>query len=709
MNPFRLLVPFILALFMISPAFAAAYSTDGLIGYWNMSSGTATVGDNLDNYQNMSATQGISGGSALPYSIYSYNEAYPFKSAYYKDWNSTYEGLWSPYSTGQLSVAFWFRMKSIPLASDGFDLVGIQDSGCNYDLFASGFLNSGTPGVYLLLLFNDCGGTLISIPAEEINKWYFFAGTFNGTTLTGYLYDENGFNATASVETTGAFYSNFDEFSIGNSLNDVYASSLNGSIDEVFYYNRSLNSTEVDDLWNYTVGLDEPYTDEVLAGAFISTPYGLQGAFNVSFDFYYGDNIGMDACWYVLDGESPVYLSCPSAYVSDATGSFIVGEGSHYVEFWANDSAGNPASFSNSSFSAEAPAYISITQESPLDGGNVYYNKNVSINFTISTNRVIDKCWMFWDNYFTGWQPNYTITDCQNTSIIALPYVNYFGIWVNTTNGESNCSSSYYDGCFPDFIPNVFLVSPTAVGFINMSSPENISYELSSSIDLNFTAVFNETGITGTCEYSLDGGGWTGADCYNNYTLTGLSEAQHDVQVRMSVDGSEINNDYMLSPDIFFTLTDLILPTVAVQSPTGIVTSPFNVNYTVWDVNGIDSCWYGMDSGSNVSIPSCANFTDSGSSGDHNLTVYANDTFGNTGSATSPFSVLAPLIPPTANVTGLTAIIYILLPLLIVVLILPFAFYEVPSGRMSIKDAFLLVIISIIMVIVAAGIIAASV
>jgi hypothetical protein len=356
-------------------------------------------------------------------------------------------------------------------------------------------------------------------------------------------------------------------------------------------------------------------------------------------------------------------------------------------------------------------AYISITQESPLGGLYTYYTKNISVNFTIDTDGTLDKCWRFNDNTFTGFQANISIIDCQNTSFIAYPYVNYFFIWANNTAGEVNCSTYDYDDTCS--MADVFSVSPTAVGFINMTSPENTSYELSSDIDLNFTAVFNETGITGYCEYSLDSGSWTGGICdwtgYYNITLTGLLAGPHDVQIRMAVDYSENNNDYMLSPDVFFTLTDLVLPTVAVQSPTGTITSPFDVNYTVWDVNGIDSCWYSVDEGSNVSIPSCANFTDSGSSGDHNLTIYANDTFGNIGSATSPFNVLAPLIPPTANVTGSTAMVYMLLPLLLALLIFLFVFYEVTSGRMNIKDAFALVIIGIIMVIVAAGIVAVSV
>jgi hypothetical protein len=69
------------------------------------------------------------------------------------------------------------------------------------------------------------------------------------------------------------------------------------------------------------------------------------------------------------------------------------------------------------------------------------------------------------------------------------------------------------------------------------------------------------------------------------------------------------------------------------------VASPFDVNFTAEDETALDSCWYSVDSGSNTSIPSCSNFTDSVSLGNHNITVYVNDTSGNIGSDTSAFSV----------------------------------------------------------------------
>jgi hypothetical protein len=197
-------------------------------------------------------------------------------------------------------------------------------------------------------------------------------------------------------------------------------------------------------------------------------------------------------------------------------------------------------------------------------------------------------------------------------------------------------------------------MSPSAVGILNLTSPKNTTYQYPQDIALNFTPQFTESGITSTsCEYQLDSGGWSGlGDCYSNSTLTSLTETQHDVQTRMDIDscGSGLG-DYLLSPDIFFTLgnvPDNTPPIVSIQAPSGSVTSPFDVNFTAEDETALDSCWYSVDSGSNTSISSCSNFTDSASLGSHNITIYANDTSGNTGSDTNAFAAVDLLSPVVA-------------------------------------------------------------
>jgi hypothetical protein len=60
---------------------------------------------------------------------------------------------------------------------------------------------------------------------------------------------------------------------------------------------------------------------------------------------------------------------------------------------------------------------------------------------------------------------------------------------------------------------------------------------------------------------------------------------------------------------------------------------------SVLDVN-LDSCWYSLDGGVNVSLPGCANTTIDVSEDNHTLVVYANDTLGFLGSSSVDFGVV---------------------------------------------------------------------
>lgn len=63
-----------------------------------------------------------------------------------------------------------------------------------------------------------------------------------------------------------------------------------------------------------------------------------------------------------------------------------------------------------------------------------------------------------------------------------------------------------------------------------------------------------------------------------------------------------------------------------------------NFTYTD-DYSSVDSCWYSIDGETNRTINSCINTSFNATEGEHNITVYSNDTIGNTGSNTSFFNV----------------------------------------------------------------------
>jgi len=114
--------------------------------------------------------------------------------------------------------------------------------------------------------------------------------------------------------------------------------------------------------------------------------------------------------------------------------------------------------------------------------------------------------------------------------------------------------------------------------------------------------------------------------------------------------GSNFDFEYLLPSGEFyyFYVYDVIPPNVTIISPVGGATygtgsAPLIFNVT--DNAGVDSCWYILDS-VRTDLPSCSlAYLLSVGAGQHTLTLYANDTSNNIGSATVTFYGAAPTPP----------------------------------------------------------------
>ncbi len=108
-------------------------------------------------------------------------------------------------------------------------------------------------------------------------------------------------------------------------------------------------------------------------------------------------------------------------------------------------------------------------------------------------------------------------------------------------------------------------------------------------------------------------------------------------------------DDSSYSPELQSVSVDYAVlnsaPTITLDSPQDGATYGYNeslaLNFIVFDSdNNLDSCWYNIDEGNDIILPSCANTSfDVSGDGAYNLTIYANDTQGEQVSDSAVFNV----------------------------------------------------------------------
>lgn len=210
--------------------------------------------------------------------------------------------------------------------------------------------------------------------------------------------------------------------------------------------------------------------------------------------------------------------------------------------------------------------------------------------------------------------------------------------WMNVTSATSNNNARVtmtHDST--SWIQ--FPASDNTTPKINVISPQNISYN-ATSVWANLT--LDEDG--NWCARSLDGaantsmlnssGNW-------NSLLSGLAEAGHNVSFWCNDTAGNMN----ASLPVFFTV-DLTPPTISILSPENATYYSRTVWLNVSANEPIHTWWYSINSTPNVIFS--PNITMDVSPGGNNITVYANDTAGNIGSATVFFTFLSEL---EANLT----------------------------------------------------------
>ncbi len=190
-----------------------------------------------------------------------------------------------------------------------------------------------------------------------------------------------------------------------------------------------------------------------------------------------------------------------------------------------------------------------------------------------------------------------------------------------------------------------YSTSSEQINYIINKTQGNISLWLNgqeNNITIDYPQQYNVTATTlyGDVSIYFDGSDITSNNSLNvtpprvsgNYNVTAVSS------------GDENHSSLSITRWLNVTL-DVIAPELQIISPQDGGSYGYNIslplNFSVSDEHLLDSCWYNLNSGENITLVNCNNSTfNISSDGSYTIYLYANDTLGNVGSKNSTFSVL---------------------------------------------------------------------
>lgn len=207
-----------------------------------------------------------------------------------------------------------------------------------------------------------------------------------------------------------------------------------------------------------------------------------------------------------------------------------------------------------------------------------------------------------------------------------------------------NCSDSYSTNKSLIWTEDLLVSEMQLVNITHIDAKANNSYIFDTTPNVEFYYIdsFNTTASctlwVGTTQGGTD-------NAVSNNTLTNITTnftLSDAIAYNFSVNCTD---GYSTNVSSGWTMTtDLIQPSIAISSPTATTYSAYNVSleYIVTDAH-LDSCTYSLNLGAAVPLPACANTTFLGISGANSITVFANDTAGNSNTSSVSFNINIPI------------------------------------------------------------------
>ncbi len=383
---------------------------------------------------------------------------------------------------------------------------------------------------------------------------------------------------------------------------------------------------------NNTVIIDAT-SPSISITSFVNNTYTINNGLDIN---YTVSDQYLDSCWYSNDTMSVNTTITCGENITTITWP----EGQHNITIWANDSAGN-VNYVLRRFTIDLTD-PNGTLISPInDTFNSTSVQNFTINFT--DNIGVENVTLYIYNS-SGSLINQTTT----TLLESVLSSNVGGV-VTLIDGIYTWFYGLFDWAGNSFITsNNTLIIDTTNPAVNITFPLNNTYTDAIGINVNYTV--SDTNLN-SCWYSNDSMSvnTTLASCINITNIT-WSEGQHNVTVYVN-DSARNENSSLVT----FTI-DTIYPSINITSPLNGTSSSdtgIDIEYIFSDAN-LDSCWYSNDTMSvNTTLASCVNITTvTWTEGEHNVTVWINDSVGHLNSSLITFTIET--TPPVLNFTNPT-------------------------------------------------------
>lgn len=321
-----------------------------------------------------------------------------------------------------------------------------------------------------------------------LSDWYFVAVTKGVGDESAFQFFNNATNLTEFFPSTTW------SSSIPNTANPLYIGGrvyngmigtfdeADGLIDEIAFFNRTLSEAEISDLYDGGVGVFLSTTDLTPPNVTINTPLNITYTVDtIVFNVTALDDTAMGSCSYSLDAGVNNNSMTNSGDTYSAINTTMT-QGSHLVNFYCVDSAGNLNNSESREFSIDSLS-ISLTYPS---NETVTTDTQLGVNYTVNNE---DSCW------YTYLGVNNTITCGVNISGVTWAEgSNYVMVWANDTNGieVSDSVTFYLDTISPVLTSATNLTNLTAFAF---PIPSNWVY---TAMDINRDSCYYNTSDSAT-------------------------------------------------------------------------------------------------------------------------------------------------------------------------------------------------------------------